>query len=332
MVERSGSGGGDASLRELAGDGLELVAGDPGGPGGMRRPSGPGLRGLVKGVAAELRMTADHVEEPQAEAERLVCHALGLRRHQLLEGDAGPHLRPGTARRLAGMVLRRVAGEPLQYIEGSVQFRDLVLRCDHRALIPRPETEQLVERAAGWIRRRPGGSVEGVLDVGTGSGAIALALLAEDLAERAVGLDVSSAALQLAAENRELLEIPEERFELRLVSGRLWSSVGSGERFDLVISNPPYVSDAELHELPAEIREHEPPEALAGGEDGLDTIREILSRGARYLRPQGRLYLEIAAGQAEPVRELMDGSPEWGQAEIRQDLAGRDRFAVADPA
>lgn len=324
MAEEQGG-----TLRDAAGERLEPVGGEQEGPGGMRKPGGPTLRRVVDGVAAELESAG--VESPRVEARRLVCHAAGIGRDELALEAGDEPLRPGLARRLAGMVRRRLSGEPLQYIEGTVEFRDLVLRCDRRALIPRPETEQLVERAAAWIEDR-GEPAERALDVGTGSGAIALSLLDEGLSGEAVGLDSSREALMLAAENRRVVGVPEDRFELRWVQGDLWNSVSSRERFDLVISNPPYVRDGEMAGLPTEVAEHEPEEALRGGEDGLDVIREIAGPAAAYLRPGGALFLEIGPEQGEAVRAILESGGGWSEVVVRQDLAGRDRFvrAVSD--
>lgn len=315
-------------MADRLGEGLEPVGQGSEGPGGMQRPGGPQLRRVVDGVASELE--AAGVESPRLEARRLVCRAAGIERHQLALDAGDRALRAGEARRLAGMVRRRLSGEPLQHIEGTVEFRELVLRCDRRALIPRPETEQLVERAAAWIRER-GAPLERVLDVGTGSGAIALALLSEGLARQTVGLDVSREALMLAAENREVAGAGEERFELRWVRGPLWNSVSSRERFDLIISNPPYVSGGELDDLPREVIDHEPREALDGGEDGLEVIREIAGGAAGYLTEGGCLFLEIAADRGDAVRDAFRDAGGWDRVEVRDDLAGRERFVRARP-
>lgn len=335
---RGGEGGGHGDerdgpsrpARERAGGELRQVTGSREGPGGMKKPAGPDLRGVVDGVAEELR--AGGVEgDPRREAERLVCHALGLDRHELALGDDAPGLGAEEAGRLARAVRRRLDGEPLQHIEGTVQFRELTLLCDRRALIPRPETEQLVERVAQWIRGESGDGgprdVGRVLDIGTGSGAIALSLLHEGLARRALGVDVSREALQLAGQNRERApEVDGDRFELRLASSPLWTSISASERFDLVVSNPPYVSDGEMGDLPEEVRAYEPEVALSGGPDGLDVIREILGRGARYLRPGGALFLEIGEGQGDAVRRAASEAGEWSSVEVGRDLAGRERF------
>lgn len=338
MTDEEGAGF-RPSRREVEDGRLRRVTGDPEGPGGMKKPPGPGLRGVAEGIAEELE--AGGVENARREAERLLCHALGMERHELALDEGGKRLGAAEAGRLARAVRRRLKGEPLQHIEGSVHFRDLVLLCDRRALVPRPETEQLVERVVQWARRRrregslppdrreDGPPLESVLDVGVGSGAIALSLLHEGIAERAVGVDVSREALMLAGQNREKCAVDPDRLELRLVSRPLWNSVAASERFDAVVSNPPYVSDEELEGLAPEVADHEPRVALAGGEDGLEVIREIADRAARYLEEGGALFLEIGAGQADAVRGLLEGSPEWGDVRVTRDLAGRDRFVRA---
>lgn len=321
---------------------------------GPRRPPGPTRREAVAGLRRELADAG--LESPGVEAERLVAHALGLSRAEL-GPTAEERLAPEEAGRVARAAARRLAGEPLQHIEGTVEFRDLVLSADSRALVPRPETEQLVERVGEWARarardrgredgaddgdglvrtrreapRRPP-PLEAVLDLGTGSGAIALSLVAEGVARRAVGVDVSAEALSQAAENRGRAGLDESEVELRLATRPVWTAVRAEERFDAVVSNPPYVADREMEELPSEVREHEPAVALAGGRDGLDVIREIAARAARYLAPGGALFLEIGAEQGATVRELLEESGEWETVEVTRDLAGRERFVRAEPA
>lgn len=283
------------------------------------------------------------VDRPRLEAERLLCHVLEIERAELAR-TADERLTPAQAGRLARVARRRMAGEPLQHIEGTVAFRELVLLADRRALIPRPETEQLVDRVRRWAERRAsdGAAVrpaersgeaepplEDALDIGTGSGAIALSLVREGVARRAVALDVSEEALVQAAANRAAAGLSEEQVELRLASRPLWSSVGRDERFDLIVSNPPYVRDDELGELPAQIRVHEPEVALAGGADGLDVIREIVEKARAYLEPGGALFLEIGEEQGEAVRELLEAHGPWAEVELQRDLAGRDRFVRA---
>lgn len=311
-----------------------------------RAPPGPTWDEAVRGVARELEAADEEagVDRPRLEAERLLCHVLGIERARLAT-SGGERLTAAQAGRLARVTRRRLGGEPLQHIEGTVAFRDLVLLADRRALVPRPETEQLVDRVRRWAEergerrgevRRVGSErgreppLEAALDVGTGSGAIALALVHEGVAERVVALDVSEEALMQAAANRGAADLSGDEVELRLASRPLWSSVGRDERFDLIVSNPPYVRDEELDELPAQIREHEPRVALSGGEDGLEVIREIASGARGYLRPGGALFLEIGEEQGEAVVELLEAHGPWAEIEVSRDLAGRIRFVRAN--
>lgn len=319
----------------------------------------PTRREVVEGLARELE--AGGIESSRLEAERLVAFTLGVER-SVFQLELDRSLTAEEAGRLARAVRRRLSGEPLQHIEGTVDFRELTLLADARALIPRPETEQLVEKVLRWALERaemghttPGnaaqlckGASSGVirlrrdrtssvkpllrsaLDVGTGSGAIALSLAVEGIAARVVGIDISREALTQAMENRVNAGLSAERVELRRVEGPLWSAVGSDERFDLIVANPPYVSNAEMDRLPSEIIEREPELALLGGPDGLDVIREIVGAAAGHLTPDGALFLEVGASQGLAVRALLERSGEWEGIEVMADLAGSDRFVRAE--
>jgi release factor glutamine methyltransferase len=306
----------------------------------------PTRRAVLEGIAAELE--AAGIESSRLEAERLICHALRIRRHELSLSLA-ERIRATEALALARTVVRRLAREPLQHIEGTVEFRDLVLRADRRALIPRPETEQLVEIISAWTRAkaaagttevrrvpRPGQrSVTGrpvslALDVGTGGGAIALSLVQEGIATRVVALDSSLAALEQARENREALGF-EDTVDLRRVERSIWETTRPHEQFDLIVSNPPYVRSGAIPELAPEVRDHEPREALDGGREGLDAIREIVRGGRERLREEGALFLEIGADQGPAARDLLKPERGWRGVEIRRDLAGKERFVIATP-
>lgn len=305
-----------------------------------KRPGLPRLRDVLRGLASELG--AAGLDSPQAEAERLLAHVLGAERSTLaLRGDEP--LPDAAVAELARLITRRTAGEPLQHLEGTVAFRNLVLRADARALIPRPETEQLVGLVARGLREQAGDGVRIVprpgtaaarpravraLDIGTGSGAIALSLIAEDLADRVVALDVSPQALEQARENLGLSGVDPSRVDLRLTGPDPFAALAPDERFDLIVSNPPYVRTDELVDLPAEVR-REPLEALAGGPDGLHVIRLITRRAAEFMAPGGGLFLEIAATQGEAVVNLLETSDGWRSVRRHSDLSGRDRFATA---
>jgi len=267
------------------------------------------------------------IESAELEAERLLAHVLELDRGRLaLELDA--RLTAEQAGALARAVGRRLTREPLQHIEGAVHFRHLCLTSDARALVPRPETEQLIDCVAGWLAGR---RLEVALDIGTGTGAIAASLVSEGLAARAVATDVSQPALALATENFDRLGLA-DRIELRQTSGPIWEPIDEAERFGCIVSNPPYVSEAESLGLAPEVAEFDPREALVAGPDGLDVIREIAAGAAPHLEQGGALFVEIGAGQGAAVRRLFEDRPEWRRVLIQRDLAGLDRFARAEPS
>lgn len=309
-----------------------------GGP--TRRLPGPSRREVIEGLAVELETAG--IDGGRHEAERVLAHALGVTRSDLLlhpDRLVGPE----EAGRIASISRRRISGVPLQHIEGTVAFRDLVLLCDGRALVPRPETEQLVQQVVDWasgtassggVRRvnrpRPGAEppLNDILDIGTGSGAIALSLIQECLAARAIAVDISPLALDQAAENAARLGL-EERIEFRKTDASPWDAIDPAEIFDAIVSNPPYIEDAALDTLPAEVRDHDPSEALLGGSDGLDVIRGIVGEARAHLRPGGGLFLEVGAGQTERVRRLLEDGAAWKAVRVVSDLSGRDRFVIA---
>ena len=271
-------------------------------------------------------LSAKGVDRARLEGEHLLAYALGLKRLDLyLQYD-----RPLTPDELDGfrpLVKRRARREPLQYIVGSQPFRELDLLVDGRVLIPRPETEVLVEEVLEWARgRAPEGGLD-ALDIGTGSGAIALSLAAEGPFRRVVATDRSAAALEVAALNRTAAEL-DERVELR--EGVDFAPLAEDERFDVVVSNPPYVAERERPGLEPEVLEWEPEGALFAGPDGLDVIRRIVAGAPARLRGGGLLALEIGAGQAGAVEGLLEGMEGWDSVTVRADLAGRERVVLAE--
>jgi release factor glutamine methyltransferase len=216
---------------------------------------------------------------------------------------------------------RRLRREPLQYIEGRAAFRNLSLRVDRSTLIPRPETEVLVGEVLSWTAGREGLDV---LDLGTGSGAIALSLRQEGRFGRIVAADISAAALAVARGNLAAAGLAEIEFR----EGALYGPV-EGERFDVVVSNPPYIAEGERGGLQPEVLDWEPAAALFGGEDGLDVIRPLVAGAAKHLRPDGLLAFEIGAGQGPAVLSMIEGTHEFERPRLRPDLAGRDRIVLA---
>jgi release factor glutamine methyltransferase len=247
------------------------------------------------------------VPTPAVDAEWLLAHVLGVRRSELHTATVDGELEDFRA-----LVERRARREPLAYVLGEWGFRRLTLTVDPRVLVPRPETEAVVERALALLE---GVTEPSVLDVGVGSGAIALAIADERLDARVVGTDTSAAALEVAEANRERVGVGDR---VRLVEGDL--AAGEAGPFDLVVSNPPYVDPADYPGLEPELR-HEPAEALIGVDRHLAVARAALG----VLRPSGALVLEVGDGQACGVSPLLVA---LGYREVRvsTDLAGRERI------
>ncbi len=212
---------------------------------------------------------------------------------------------------------------PVQYSEGKAYFRHLELGVDERVLIPRPETEVVVD----WALRLAGGKGGTAVDIGTGSGAIALSLAMEGGFARVVGTDVSSDALDVARANLARIAPPlKTRVEFRLGSF-LAPVVGLGAR--LLVSNPPYIATGELDSLPANVRGWEPPLALLSGEDGMDATATIIEGAHRVIAPGGWLVLEVDSSRAHVAETLVRAQGGYAEIAVHPDLTGRDRVLVA---
>lgn len=259
---------------------------------------------------------------PRHDAELLLAGSLGVKRLDLyLQFD-----RPLKADELADFkarLLRRAKHEPLQYIEGTAAFRELVLKVDRRVLIPRPETEVLVQEVLDWAASH---GARSALDVGTGSGTIALSLAAEGAFERVVAVDLSPDALEVAKANADAATSA-VAVDFRL--GSLYDAVGD-ERFDVIASNPPYVGSEERAGLDAEVRDWEPATALFAGVGGLDVIRPLVDRAPGHLNPGGLLAMEIGTTQADAVCAIVRATGAFGGPRVRRDLSGRDRIVLAE--
>lgn len=276
-------------------------------PGGMR---------TVKDVVALSAAYLEAKGNPTArlDAELLIGSVLGLDRLQLYLH----HDRPLTAAELDAIrpLLRRRADlEPVAYILGEVGFHRLVLKADARALMPRPETETLVEVALAALPRDGA-----LLDVGTGSGAIAVAVKHERPDARVTALDLSADALALAAENAALIGV-----EIELLESDLAAAVAA-RSFDVVAANLPYVPDGDPRTEPGVLR-HEPHLALWGGADGLDLVRRLVPQAAALLPPGGTLVLEVSDEQAGRARELLEAGG-FAQVAFHRDLRGIDRVVA----
>ncbi|HWS14667.1 MAG TPA: peptide chain release factor N(5)-glutamine methyltransferase [Candidatus Methylomirabilis sp.] len=253
------------------------------------------------------------------EAEILVSAVTGIPRSRLFL-SMGDDIGDASAR-LSAMIARRRAGEPLQYVLGAWDFCGREFRLSRDTLIPRPETEGLAELALAALRRSATGRPL-ALDVGTGSGAIAVTLAAEVPKALVVATDLSPGALRKTRENAALHGVAPRVLPVRC---DLYSSLKCRERFAVVVSNPPYVSEGEWSLLPPSVRDHEPPGALRAGPDGLSVLRPLVAGAGGLLSPGGELWCEIGASQGEAVSSLPCGS--LRPLGVFPDLAGRDRYA-----
>jgi release factor glutamine methyltransferase len=262
----------------------------------------------IRTAAERLAATSDTA---RLDAEVLMAHALGATRSALLLG----HMRDPAPAAFAALVERRAAHEPVAYIVGTQDFHGLALRVTPAVLIPRGDSEALVEAT---LAARP--DARRVLDCGTGSGALLLAVLAELPAARGIGIDRSPAALAVAAANAHALGLaPRSAFLQRDWTAPGWTAGLGG--CDLVLANPPYVETTA--ELAPSVRDHEPAGALFAGSEGLDDYRRLIPALAGLLAPGGVALLEIGAAQAEAVSAL--GAAAGFVARVHRDLAGRDR-------
>jgi release factor glutamine methyltransferase len=266
------------------------------------------------------------VASPRLNVELLMAHVLGMPRLQLyLNFDRLLQEKELTAAR--DLIRQRGNRTPLQHLVGSTSFCGWDLRVGPDVLIPRPETEQLVERALEFLQRRTGRGERPwtVLDFGTGSGCIAVALAKGSSATRVVGCDVAAAALRVAAGNVAAHGLTDR---VSLVLSDKFSALQPGERFDLIVSNPPYIPTPLIAQLDPEVRDHDPRLALDGGTDGLAFYRVLAADAPAFLRSEGRMLLELGDGQAGEVRAVLEGQ-KWVVEAEDADYSGRIRFLRA---
>jgi release factor glutamine methyltransferase len=272
-----------------------------------------------------IRWTADYlvakgVPEARLTAELLLADALRCKRLDLYLQFERP-LAPAELADFKERLRRRVKREPIQYIAGTAAFRELTLHVDPRVLIPRPETELLVGEVLAWAGDRRGLDV---VDVGTGSGAIALSLRLEGDFGRVVATDLSPGALEVARANAELTGLSES---VEFLEGSVLDPL-RGQMFDVIVSNPPYIGEAERSGLAPEVVDWEPSMALFAGPEGMTVIDEIIRTGPSHLRRNGLVALEIGAGQAEAVARRVVDSASFTEPRVVRDLSGRDRIVL----
>jgi len=275
-----------------------------------------------------LRRAADHlksrhISEPRASAELLLGHVLGLDRLSLYLNAERP-LEAGELEGFSKCLERRLRAEPIQYITGTQEFWSLTFTVTPNVLIPRPETELLVEALLDFARVTRAEQMR-LMDVGTGSGAVAVAAARELPKAVVVAGDLSLPALEVARENARRHQVSER---ITFLCADLFCGLGR-TLFDAVVTNPPYVKSSDFSRLPREIRDYEPRHALDGGEDGLQTIRAVIERAPDFLRSGGILALEMGAGQAEAVGALVSRSNRYRARHILKDYSAIDRVLVA---
>lgn len=284
----------------------------------------PTLR-LALDAAERLLAEGPHPERARRDTETLLLHVLrqttqGANLAWLIAHDGEP-LPPEQAAAFCNLVERRLAGEPIQYVTGEVEFYGLLFSVNRDVLIPRPETELLVENTLAFapIFRSPR-----ILDIGTGSGAIAIALAHEWPDATVTAIDLSASALETARHNAERNGFVDH---IRFLQGDLLAPV-AGELFELIVSNPPYVSERDRATLDVEVRNFEPAQALFAGDDGLAIYRRLISEAFKALTAGGILLLEIGYGQRETIQALLV-SGGFAEIEFFNDLQSIPRVAKA---
>jgi release factor glutamine methyltransferase len=270
------------------------------------------LDALLRDAAAQLSMP-----EGRYEVERLLMHVLERDRAWLF-AHASDLVSPGVQAAFSALLRRRIAGEPVAYLTGTRNFWTLELKVTPDTLIPRPETELLVELA---LERLPETTPCRVADLGTGSGAIALAIASERPNARVIGTDASTPALMIASDNARANDV--HNVEFRHGS---WFVPLAGERFQMVVSNPPYIAEGDPHLRQGDLR-FEPAGALSSGIDGLDAVREIAAEAPRYLLAGGWLLIEHGWEQGDAIRKLL-AQTGFGEISTARDLEGRDRVTL----
>jgi release factor glutamine methyltransferase len=272
----------------------------------------------------EGELSGAHIDDAKTEALFFVADLVGMepsrlqaQRDRLVDADEWAVLK--------GWIGRRKAGEPMQYITGVAGFRSLKLKVTNAVLIPRPETELLVDAALEVIASRRAR----VLDLCTGSGCVAVSIAAETAGATVVATDVSAGALTVARENAVINGVADS---VEFMEGDLFGALGDGgeeDDFDVIVTNPPYVAEGDMETLQSEVRDYEPRVALAAGSDGLDAIRLIIEGAPSHLKRGGVFLMEIGFAQAEAVRALFEESGDFEHLEVFKDYCGIERIVKA---
>ena len=275
-------------------------------------------------------LTGKGIDSPRLSAELLLSHVVGLKRIELYTQFDKPVARQQLDR-LHDLVKRASQNEPIAYLVGKTEFYSLELNVTPDCMIPRPETELLVERAIEFLRTRP--DTQFVCDLCTGSGCIAVAIAKNYPNARIIATDICDAALAVAAGNVEKHQLKDR---ITLLCGDLFDPIMPQldvDKLDLIVCNPPYVSTAEYEKLDKNVKDYEPKVALFAGVDGLDIYRRIIERADRFLKPDAALMLEIGYAQGQAVRQLLEKTGEktdaFAEIKIEKDIHNNDRIVSA---
>jgi release factor glutamine methyltransferase len=271
-------------------------------------------------------LTEKNIDSPRLSAELLLSHILNLQRIDLYT-----HFDNKVAKEkldlLHRAVKRAAQAEPIAYITGKTEFYSIELDITADCLIPRPETELLVDRSIDFLKTRP--QPVQVCDLGTGCGCIAIAIAKNASNSFLTATDISPAALNVAAKNIQKYSLIGR---IRLLCGNLFDPIipDIGDcKFDLIVCNPPYVSQPEYEQLDKNVKDYEPKIALYAGSDGLDIYRQIAEKVDDFLKPDGALILEIGYRQGEPVRELLEKTNVFAEIRVERDFHNNDRIVIA---
>ncbi|MFC1781300.1 peptide chain release factor N(5)-glutamine methyltransferase [Planctomycetota bacterium] len=271
-------------------------------------------------------LTDKGIESARLSAELLLSSVLGLKRLELYTQYNQPVTKPELDK-LHNLVKRAALHEPIAYLVGKTEFYSLGLNVTPGCLIPRPETELLVQRAIEFLRKRH--DTQFVCDLCTGCGCIAVAIVKNFSKARIIATDICDSALAVAAQNAKRYKLQDR---ITLLAGDLFEPIIPQldvEKFDLVVSNPPYVSTAEYEKLDKNVKDYEPKLALFAGQDGLDIYRRIIEKADVFLKPQAALMLEIGYAQGPAVRELLEKTQSYNDITIEKDFHDNDRIVTA---
>ncbi len=278
---------------------------------------------LAPYIAEKARVLANAgIDQADAEIELILCHVLNVGRMELVLHGAERLTDPVRAE-IDRIIERRITRDPLQHILGECWFYGRKFIVGPAVMVPAPETELVCEAAISFVQKHDIKNPR-ILDIGVGSGVISVTVACELPVAHFLALDISPDAIAVAKQNAERMQV-KERIEFR--ESNLFSALRPGEKFDLILSNPPYIAEHEYATLPPEVLA-DPKISLTSGEEGMDAIKEIVARAPNYLAPGGRIMFEIGYDQAEKVAALTDGDDRYTSISILKDLANIDRVVI----